>query len=84
MAVVDAGYKFMYVDVGAECGASDGGTWNSCILHEALEDNRAGLLVPAPLPNDDKSVPYNFVADVAFALRTWPMKTLSYRSQIHR
>ena len=84
MAVVDAGYKFMYVDVGAEGGASDGGTWKIYTLHEALEDNRAGLPEPAPLPNDDKHVPYLFVADDAFAIRTWLMKPFSHRSQIQR
>ena len=84
MAVEDAGHKFMYVDVGAEGGASDGGTWNNTTVHKALEDNRAELSVPLPLPNDDKPVPYNFVADDAFALRTWPMKPFSYRSQIFR
>ena len=35
MAVADAGYKFLYVDVGAEGGASDGGTWKNCTLHDA-------------------------------------------------
>ena len=84
MAIVDAGYKFMHVDVGAEGGASDEGTWNNCTLQEAFEDNRAGLPEPVPLPNDDKPVPYNFVADDAFALRTWLMKPFSHRSQIHK
>ena len=67
--IADAGYKFKYIDVGAEGGASDGGTWNNCTLHEALKDNRAGLPEPPPLPNDDKPVPYHFIADDAFALK---------------
>ena len=37
-------YKFLYVDVGAEGGASDGGTWKNCTLHDAVEENRAGLI----------------------------------------
>ncbi|XP_034040603.1 putative nuclease HARBI1 [Thalassophryne amazonica] len=84
MAVVDAGYKFLYVDVGAEGGASDGEPWKNCTLHEAVEDKRAGLPGPAPLPNDDKPVPYHFIADDAFALRTWLMKPFSHHSQNHR
>ena len=84
MAVADAGYKFLYVDVGAEGGASDGGTWKNCTLHDAVEEKRAGLPEPAPLPNDDKPMPYHFIADDAFALRTWLMKPFSHRSQIHR
>jgi len=25
-------------------GASDGGTWKNCALHDAVEENRAGLI----------------------------------------
>ena len=84
MAVADATYKFLYVDVGAEGGASDGGTWSNCSLHDAVEENIAGLLQPVSLPNDDQPVPYHFVGDDAFALRTWMMKPFSHRSQILR
>lgn len=84
MAVADATYKFLYVDVGAEGGASDGGTWSNCSLHDAIEENRAGVPQSEPLPNDDQPVPYHFVGDDAFALRTWMMKPFSHRSQVLR
>ncbi|XP_068227845.1 uncharacterized protein [Palaemon carinicauda] len=84
MAVADATYKFLYVDVYAEGGASDGGTWSSCSLHDAVEANRAGVPQPEPLPNDEQPVPYHFVGDDAFALRTWMMKPFSHQSQILR
>ncbi|XP_066971926.1 uncharacterized protein [Macrobrachium rosenbergii] len=43
LAVVDADYKFLYVDAGA-CGrASDGGVWEKCNLKEAVENN---LILP--------------------------------------
>ncbi|KAJ8034252.1 Protein ALP1-like [Holothuria leucospilota] len=83
MAVADATYKFLYVDVGAEGGASDGGTWSNCSLHDVVEENRAGVPQPEPLPND-QPVPYHFVGDDAFALRTWMMKPFSHRSQVLR
>ena len=84
MAVADADYKFLYVDIGAEGGASDGGTWSDCSLHDAVEDQRAGVPQPEPLPGDDKEVPYHFVGDNAFALRTWMMKPFSHQSQVKR
>ncbi|XP_068232148.1 uncharacterized protein [Palaemon carinicauda] len=43
MAVAYATYKFLYVDVGAEGGVLDGGTWGNCSLNDAVEENRAGV-----------------------------------------
>nr|XP_006825496.1 PREDICTED: uncharacterized protein LOC100375701 [Saccoglossus kowalevskii] len=77
MAVADATYKFLYVDVGAEGGASGEGTWSNCSLHDAVEENRAGVPQSEPPTNDDQPVPYHFVGDDAFALRTWMMKPYS-------
>ncbi|XP_068204670.1 putative nuclease HARBI1 [Palaemon carinicauda] len=84
MAVADATYKFLYVDVGAEGGASDGGTGSNCSLHDAVEENRAEVPQPELLPNDDHPVPNHFVGDDTFALRTWMMKPFSYGSQVLR
>ncbi|XP_068247702.1 putative nuclease HARBI1 [Palaemon carinicauda] len=84
ISVADATYKFLCMDVRAEGGASDGGTWSNSSLHDAVEDNRAGVPQPEPLPNEDHPVPYHFVVDDAFALRTWMMKPFSHRSQVLR
>lgn len=84
MAVADDVYKLMCVDVGAEGGASNGGTWSNCSLHDAVEDDRAGVPQPEPLLNDDKPVPYYLVGDDAFELRTWMMKPFSHRSEVQR
>ena len=80
MAVADAGYKLLYVDV----GTSNGRTWKNCTMYDAVEEYRAGLHEPNPLTNDDKPVPYHFVGDDAFGLRTWLMKPFSHRSQNHQ
>ena len=85
LALVDANYKFLYADVGAEGSASDGGIWNCSSLLRALEDsNRARLPDPEPLPHDDLPVPYHFVGDDAFALRSFLMKPYPHRSQSRR
>lgn len=83
MAVADAEYKFLYVDVGAEGGSSDGGTWKNCNLYDAIEGERAGVPPPEPMPNDDMPIPFQFVADDAFAMKPWLMKPFSHRSQVH-
>ena len=81
MALCDANYKFLYVDVGAEGGAGDAGTWNRSTLHQALDEGRVGLPDDANLPHDDTPIPYHIVADDAFAIQPWLMKPYSHRSQ---
>ena len=84
LAVADATYMFLYVDVGAESGASYGGTWSNYSPQDPVQESKAGVLQPVPLPNDDQPVPYLFIGDDAFALRTWMMKPFSHSSQILR
>ena len=83
MAVADANYKFLYVDVGAEGSAGDGGTWYRSTLHDAIEQDRCGFPDASPLPNDDTPIPFHLVADDAFAMRTWLMKPYSHHTQAH-
>lgn len=53
MALVDACYRFMYVDIGS-CGRiSDGGVFNSCSLSDALENNRLSIPAACNLPQAD-------------------------------
>lgn len=57
MALVDADYKFLYVDVGA-CGrASDAGVWDNCTLKQAVEANMLDIPRPVELPYSDKICP---------------------------
>ena len=82
MAVADANYRFLYVDVGAEGGAGDGGTWDNCSLAEAMELNQVHLPPDDFMPNDSMAIPFHFVADDAFPMKTWMMKPYSHQSQI--
>ena len=76
MAVVDANYRFLYVDVGQEGSASDGGVFRDTPLRWVLESNCLNIPLPEPLTEDGIPVPYFFVGDDAFPLRTWLMKPL--------
>ena len=80
LAVVDADYKFLYVDIGANGAGSDAGIFNDTELKQALEDDKIGLPPPEPLPHDDQPIAYFIVADDAFALKTWMMKPLPIRN----
>ena len=79
MAVADANYKFLYVDIGANGICSDGGVFRETGLCKAVEGGRAGVPPPTPLPNDTQPIPYAFVGDDAFGLRTWMLKPYPQR-----
>ncbi|XP_068203745.1 uncharacterized protein [Palaemon carinicauda] len=83
MAITDLKLKFLYVDVGAEGGSSDGGTWSKCNFRHAIEQNRVGFPEDSTLPNDDNPIPFHITADDAFALKTMLMKSYSHTSQAH-
>ena len=74
MALVDANYKFLYVGIGVNGLCSDGGVFRETGLRKAVEGGRAGTPPPALLTNDNHPIPYAFVGDDAFGLRTWIMK----------
>ena len=80
LALVDADYKFLYVDVGTPGASSDAGIFSATALRSALEDNLVGLPQPEPLPNDNTPIPYFLVGDDAFPLRPWLMKPYPQRN----
>ena len=79
LALVDANYKFLWVDVGANGASSDAGVFNRSALEAPLREGRMGLPDPEPLPHDDRDTPFFIVGDDAFPLRPYLMKPFSHR-----
>jgi len=83
MAVVDAKYRFLYIEIGQPGGISDGGVWNHTDLAQALVKGEAGFPEPKKLPGEESEeapqIPYFLVGDDAFALRSWLMKPYPYK-----
>jgi len=79
MGLVDADYKFIWVDIGAQGSASDAQIWNECELKDAIKAGTIRFPDADPLPGDDNehTMPYFVIGDDAFALRTWLMKSFS-------
>lgn len=72
MAVCDADYKFLYVDVGAMGQSSDGGVWKRCSLYGDLHDDTNPLQIPTPdmIVGMNEPTSYFFIGDDAFPLST--------------
>ncbi|XP_052818053.1 putative nuclease HARBI1 [Mya arenaria] len=80
MALVDAHYNFLWIDVGGDGYMSDAMINNDSELKECLCDGSIGFPVPAPLPYDNRDTPYFLLGDDAFGLRTNMMKPYAARN----
>lgn len=74
LALVDANYKFIWVDTGGNGCNSDAQLFNDSELKEYIMNKKINFPPDQPLPNDDKPFPFFIVGDDAFALNTWLMK----------
>ncbi|XP_055307884.1 putative nuclease HARBI1 [Sitodiplosis mosellana] len=81
MALTDANYKLIYIDVGCKGRISDGGVFNRCSLYQAIENNSLNIPPPRSLPGSNVVAPFVIVADDAFALRPYLMKPFNFRGQ---
>ena len=80
LAVVDADYKFIYIDVGCNGRISDGGVFKNSSLYRALEEGTLNIPSECKLSGTDISVPYALVADDAFPLKKYILKPYSQRN----
>lgn len=74
VALVDADYNFIFVDVGAQGRISDGGVFKNCKLYERLENGNLNLPSASHLTGTSKEIPYVILGDSAFPLSNYLMK----------
>ena len=79
-ALVDAKYRFIYVDIGRNGACSDAQVFAHSTLKEAIDSGAHNWPAPSPLPNDVVPVPYYILGDDAFGLKPWLMKPYSRRN----
>lgn len=89
LALVDANYRFLLIDVGSFGRNSDSGIFSRCRLGRKIKNNGLSFPEPDPLPNYAAStkVPYVVVGDEAFPLlqnllRPYPGKENSLDKQL--
>jgi hypothetical protein len=84
LAMVDANYKFIYVDIGTNGRISDGGVYGKSSLAEALHNNSLNIPTDRPLPGRNKPQPFVIIADEAFPLKANIMKPYSGRNAVSK
>lgn len=82
MAIADANYCFIYVDVGCQGRISDGGVFKNTSFSKKMEKNELSLPPREALPGRTMPVPYVLVADDAFSLSENIMKP--YRTDLSK
>jgi hypothetical protein len=81
MAVVDANYKFVLIDVGGYGRNSDGGVLSNSKFGKALTCGQLNIPPAKPLPFSKSavSIPHVIVGDEAFPLKTYMMRPYAGR-----
>ncbi|XP_055616627.1 putative nuclease HARBI1 isoform X2 [Toxorhynchites rutilus septentrionalis] len=90
LAVVDANYKFVFIDVGSKGRFPDGNIFDNCILKRKMMNRQLHLPELKGLPGrEDIVVPYVIVGDAAFPLmenlmRPFPQRRVvdNYRNKV--
>ena len=79
LTLVNAEYRFMWIDCGLSGSCSDEQIFNRSDLREKIEDGSLGLPAPEPLGEGGPGLHYFLLADDTFALMPWMVKPYSRR-----
>ena len=69
LGLVDADYKFVWVDIGGRGAAGDAQAWNESDLKDAVDTGELKIPQPDTLPNDNEDVPYFFIGEYKHVLK---------------
>ena len=83
LALVDAKYKFLWVDVGTNGSSSDAHIFNDCYLRSGIVYGTLDIPDAELLPGDDRDMSYFLIGDDAFSLRIWLIKPFSAKGLIY-
>lgn len=87
LALVDAQYNFLYINVGVNGRMSDGGILRDSDLSQAIDKNALNFPEDRNLPSREKKIPFVIVADSAFPLsehilKPYPLRNITKEQRI--
>jgi hypothetical protein len=74
LALVDATYNFIMIDVGSFGRSSDGGIFSHSALGRRMENGSLNIPLDSCLPGTNIKAPFVIVGDEAFPLKTYLMR----------
>ena len=80
LAVTDANYKFLLINVGSYGKDNDSGVFAECPLRSAIEQGRLKIPQAQHLPGSNIEAPYVLLGDAAFPLKEYLMRPFPERS----
>ncbi|XP_068130636.1 uncharacterized protein [Hyperolius riggenbachi] len=80
LTIVDADYKFLYVDIEPNGGSCDCTSYSNYKFERLLESGRLNLPEPKPWPGTTQPHPFVFIGDGAFELSTHIMQPYDHGS----
>lgn len=83
MAIVNANYEFILVDVGTNGRVSDGGVLENTDFFHKLTNNSLNIPNPKEVGPNKRTLPFVFIGDEAFALRQNFLKPYNARELDH-
>ena len=82
LALVEAEYRFFWVDVWSSGSSSDAQIFNCSEVRDKVKDGTSGLPTPKPLGEGGPDLHCFLLADNPFALMPWMVKPYSRRQRI--
>ncbi|XP_050523154.1 uncharacterized protein LOC126895383 [Daktulosphaira vitifoliae] len=80
MAIANANYEFIMVDIGANGRVSDGGVFSNTLFYKYFQEKKLKIPESDYLPGISDKLPYVFVADDVFPLSNNLMKPYPHRN----
>ncbi|XP_011706263.1 PREDICTED: uncharacterized protein LOC105461466 [Wasmannia auropunctata] len=80
MAIVDARYRFIWVDIGDYGSMNDSGIWANTAIKQAIENKTLSVPETRSLPNTNCPLPFSLVGDEGFPLKTYLMRPYAKRN----
>ncbi|XP_018311534.1 uncharacterized protein [Mycetomoellerius zeteki] len=80
MAIADARYRFIWVDIGNYGSLNDAGIWSHTTMCQALENNTVSVPQARYLDNTNITIPFSLIGDEGFPLKSYLMRPFAKKN----